>query len=467
MAAMTIAGRQVDATAVFDVINPATGEVFAQAPDCSAEQLDEALEAAHTAFLSWRETSIESRRDILKAMAARIREKSQDLARLITLEQGKPLDKAVYEIMGSAMWCEYSAGLEIPSESVTADGVRSIKVGRKPWGVVAAITPWNFPVMEAIWKIAPALLTGNTVVLKPSPYTPMSSLELVACVQDLLPPGVLSVVTGTDAIAPRLTTHPRVRKISFTGSINTGKKVFAAAAEDLKGLVLELGGNDPAVVLEGADPKAVAPGIFMAAFANAGQVCAAIKRVYVHASIHDEVVAELVKLAGNVRLGDGLAEGVTMGPLNNRMQYERVLGLLDTVEKDGGKFVVGGPGPAAERGYFIAPSIVTGLSDASPLVAEEQFGPVLPVLSFTDTEDAIARANGTPFGLSASVWGADVDAAVAVAERIEAGTVWVNQHMKILPMAPTAGVKWSGIGAENGPWGLEEFLQLHTIEVAA
>jgi acyl-CoA reductase-like NAD-dependent aldehyde dehydrogenase len=463
---MTINGRLADAVRTLDVINPATGELLDRAPCCSAEQLDEAVSAARTAFATWRDTTLEERQVTLRKCATRVREHRDALARMITLEQGKPTATAQREVMGAARWIEHSAGLEPASESVPLDANRSAQVTRRPYGVVGAIVPWNYPIMSAAWKIAPALLTGNTVVLKPSPFTPLATLRLGELLLDLLPPGVLNIVSGTDELGAWMTSHPRIRKISFTGSIATGQKVYAAAAQDVKGLTLEMGGNDPAIVLGDVDPIAVASRIYAAAFENAGQVCSAIKRVYVHRSRHDELVNELASLAAKAVVGSGLEEGVSIGPLSNAQQYQRVLELMSAAKADGGVFAAGKPEPLARPGYFIAPAIVTGLSDSSRLVAEEQFGPVLPVLAFDEVSEAIDRANATSFGLSASIWSTDVAKARALAPQIEAGTVWINQHMSILPQLPTVGLKSSGLGAENGSWGLECYVQIQTISAA-
>ena len=463
---MTLNGRPVEAADSFPVINPATGEILADAPRCSAEQLDAAVAAAQTAFESWRETPVDLRRTVLRACANRIREHQSELVRMVIEEQGKPRVTAQREVLGSAKWIDYMATLEIPHQVVQIDPQRSAEVTRRPYGVVAAIVPWNYPLMSACWKIAPALLAGNTMVLKPSPFTPLATLRLGELLLDILPPGVLNIVTGTDELGAWMTAHPGVRKISFTGSTATGQKVFAAAAAGIKGITLEMGGNDPAIVLADVDVQAVASRIYAAAFENAGQVCAAIKRVYVHRSIHDALVEELCTLANGANVGNGLDEQITIGPVSNRLQFQRVLELMAAAQADGGTFVAGKPAPLERPGYFIAPAIVTGLTDRSRLVAEEQFGPVLPVLPFDTIDDAIARANATPFGLSASVWSSDNARARDIARRIDAGTVWVNQHLSVLPQLPIAGLKTSGFGAENGLWGLESYLQIQTIAPA-
>jgi len=463
---MTIKGRLTGAADSFPVVNPATGKVLAHAPDCSAQQLEEAVAAATEAFGQWRRRPLEQRREVLRQCAAKVRAHSCELARMLTEEQGKPTVTANREVGGTAKWIEYTAELEIPHQVVALDAQRTAEVTRRPYGVVAAIVPWNYPLMSACWKIAPALLAGNTIVVKPSPFTPLTTLRLGELLLDILPPGVLNIISGTDQLGPLLTGHPGIRKISFTGSTATGRKVFAAAAGDIKGLTLELGGNDPAIVLGDVDPVKVAAKIYAAAFENAGQVCAAIKRVYVQRTVHDALVSELASLAGKAIVGDGLDPQTTIGPISNRPQFDRVLELMKDARAHGGHFVAGEPAALDRPGFFIRPAIVTGLDDSARLVAEEQFGPVLPVLPFDEVDEAIARANATPYGLSASVWSEDSNVARQLASRIDAGTVWLNQHLSILPMLPTVGLKTSGLGAENGPWGLESYLQIQTIAAA-
>ncbi|HEY2418332.1 MAG TPA: aldehyde dehydrogenase family protein [Steroidobacteraceae bacterium] len=463
---MTIDGRLAATTAEFPIINPATGAVLAHAPNCSLEQLNSAVECAARAFTSWRDRPVEERRQLLRQCAARIRANQAELARMLTQEQGKPTVTANREVGGSAKWLEHTADLDIPRQLIALDAQRNAEVTRKPYGVVAGIVPWNYPLMSACWKIGPAVLAGNTIVIKPSPFTPLTTLRLGELLLDILPPGVLNIISGTDELAPRLSSHPGVRKVSFTGSTATGRKVFSAAAADIKGLTLELGGNDPALVLQDVDPIKAAARIYAAAFENAGQVCAAIKRVYVQRPVHDALVNELARLAQNAVVGDGLDPQVTIGPVSTRPQFERVLQLMQDAHQCGGRFVAGKPEAMKGPGYFIRPAIVTGLDHEARLVMEEQFGPVLPVLPFDEIDQAIAAANATPYGLSASVWSDNAAVARAIAPQIDAGTVWLNQHLSVLPSLPTAGVKQSGLGAENGPWGLENYLQIQTIAAA-
>ena len=461
---MTINGAPAAAEATFGVINPATGDVFDEAPDCTREQLDAAMEAAATAFRTWRRDEA-ARRDLLGACSDAINAHADQLARLLTQEQGKPLVKAAGEIAGAARWFSHTAGLEIPVEvALDNDRVR-VEVRRRPHGVVAAITPWNYPVSLAVWKVAPALLAGNTIVLKPSPFTPLATLRLGEILRDVLPTGVLNVVSGGNALGAWMTSHPAVRKISFTGSVATGKLVAAAAAPDLKRVTLELGGNDPAIVLTDVDVARTAKRLFWGAFENCGQVCSAIKRVYVPESLYEQMVAHLAEMAHSVRVGNGLDEDSQLGPINNQPQFERVQELVEDARQSGARMVTGGR-RLGDRGYFYAPTIVADLADGARLVDEEQFGPVLPVVPYTEVDDVIERANATHFGLSGSVWSRDTARAEEVARQLECGTAWVNQHLNILPHAPFGGAKWSGIGVENGPWGLLGFTEIQTVNVA-
>jgi len=461
---LTIDGKAMPGEGTFGVINPATGAVFAQAPTCSRAQLDAAMESAHRAFGPWQRDEAR-RRQALLACAEAIKARLGELAPILTQEQGKPLAKASEELIGAAVWFQYTATLQIPVEVVQDDENARIEVRRRPYGVVGAITPWNFPVLLAVWKIAPALLAGNTVVIKPSPFTPLSTLKLGEILRDALPAGVVNVVSGGDELGAWVSSHPRVRKISFTGSVATGKKVAAAAAPDLKRYTLELGGNDAAIVLEDADPEKIAEKLFWGAFSNSGQVCSAIKRLYVHERIAAPLGAALARLANSVKVGDGMQPDTQLGPINNKPQFERVIGLLEDAKKAGAKVLAGG-GARAGAGYFIEPTLVTGIAEGTRLVDEEQFGPALPILTYRDVDDAVERANATMFGLSGSVWSADTARAADVAGRLECGTAWVNQHLALGPNVPFGGAKWSGVGVENGPWGLLGFTEIQTVNIA-
>jgi acyl-CoA reductase-like NAD-dependent aldehyde dehydrogenase len=458
---MTIDGQAAPTAATFDVLNPATNDVYAQAPDCSKEQLDAAMESSAKAFRDWRADE-NARRDALRQAAGILLGASGDVAPILTAEQGKPLSDANLEIFAAGMWLQYYADLEVPREVIQDDDSAFVEVVRKPLGVVAAITPWNFPVTLASWKIAPALLAGNTMVLKPSPFTPLSTLKIGELLRDVFPPGVFNIVSGGDGLGSWMTSHPVPRKISFTGSVATGKKVAAAAAPDLKRTTLELGGNDPAILLDDVDAAEVADRVYRYAFANNGQICSAIKRVYVPEGIYDEVVDALATHARAAKVGDGTDPETQLGPINNRPQYDRVSELVADALKGGARAVAGGK-PIDSPGNFFEPTILADITDGTRIVDEEQFGPALPVIPYREIDDAVERANATHFGLSGSVWSGDADRAAEVAERLECGTAWVNTHLALAPHQPFGGAKWSGLGVENGTWGLYGFTELQVL----
>lgn len=465
MYSMLIDGQLVTSEKNFPVTNPATEEVCGEAPDCSKEQLEMAVIAAEKAFPIWRAKPLDERAKVLVDCAETLRAHAEEIARVLTAEQGKPQAKAVGEIMGAAAWLSYTATLELPVEVVKDDENTRVEVHRKPIGVVGGIIPWNYPVMTAVWKFAPAILAGNTAVLKSSPYTPLATLKVAELLNSIIPAGVVNFLSGGDELGKWISVHPRIRKISFTGSTASGKHVAAAAAGDLKRLTLELGGNDPAVVLSSADIQATAQKLYTASFENCGQVCVAIKRIYLHESIFQPVIEEMVRLAEAAVVGDGSDPATTIGPLNNLAQLQRVMQLAESATAAGGKVLTGGA-RRGDKGYFYPPTLVVDVDDDNPLVAEEQFGPIVPILPFKETDEVVARVNNTNFGLAASVWSADLEEAQAVAARLEAGTVWINQHLAMIPQAPVAGVKWSGVGVENGHWGLEGYTELQTLSIA-
>jgi len=339
-----------------------------------------------------------------------------------------------------------------------------VELHRKPLGVVGSITPWNWPLMIAIWHVVPAIRTGNTVVIKPSPYTPLGTLRMVELLNEVLPPGVLNAVSGRDELGQWMTEHPSIKKIVFTGSCATGKKVMASASCNLKRLTLELGGNDAAIVLPDADIEAFAPKIFGGAFINSGQTCAAIKRLYVHDSIYDQTCAALKAIVEATPVGNGLDENVMMGPLQNKAQYDKVIALVEDATRHGARILTGGA-PTDGPGYFYPLTLVADISDGTRLVDEEQFGPVLPIIRYSDVDDAVRRANASEFGLSGSVWSVDLDKARAVAERLECGTAWVNKHAAIAPNVPMGGVKASGMGVEFGEEGLAEYTDIQVVSI--
>ena len=452
---MTIEGAACTAPLIFAVIDPATQEPCGYAPECTSAQLDEAVATAARAQQAWAldETA---RRATLAQSADRLEAAADELGRLICAEQGRPLSNAVGEVRACALWLRYHAELALPERRLTEAAQARVVVGYRPHGVVAAITPWNFPLLLATWKLAPALLTGNAVVLKPSPFTPLATLRMGELLRDVIPPGVLNVVSGGDALGAQLVAHPEVRKISFTGSVAAGQAVARIAADGFKRVTLELGGNDAAIVLDDADPASIADALFWSAFDNTGQVCAAVKRVYVARAVAPELTDALVAIAERVRVGPGREEGVDLGPLTTRPQYDRVEHLVADAVASGARAVTGGhalEGP----GNFFEPTLLIGAAPESAIVAEEQFGPVLPLLVYDDVEGALAAANATRFGLCGSVWGKDVERAARVAERLVCGTAYVNSHGAVAPYQPFGGVRYSGIGVENGPWGAEAY----------
>ena len=461
---LLINGQLVDGDHTMAVVNPANEEKLADCPKASEAQLNDAVAAAKAAFPAWSETAIEERKAVVLKIADAIEANATELAQLLTEEQGKPLGDATGEVYGMAAFCRYFTSLDLPVKVIDDSEGRKVEAHRRPLGVVGAIVPWNFPLILMAFKLPPALIAGNTIVIKPAPTTPLSTLRIGALIKDIVPAGVVNFITDENDLGVALTAHPDVRKISFTGSTATGAKVMAGAAGLLKRITLELGGNDAGIVLNDVDPKETAPKVFDSAFQNSGQVCIAMKRLYVHEDIYDEMCDELATLANETVIGNGLEQGTKLGPLNNKMQYERVKELIEEAKKDG-NVIAGGEVPDAP-GYFIKPTIVRDIEEGSRLVDEEQFGPVLPVLKFNEEDDVVARANASAWGLGGSVWSSDLDKAYALAEKMDAGTIWINKHAELDPAIPFGGAKQSGLGNELGEEGLEEFTQLKIINMA-
>ncbi len=461
---LTINGQQVSTEAGLDILNPANGETVGQCPVATKQHVDDAVAAAAAAFPAWSATSDKERQDAVHGIAGVLEANADELARLLTQEQGKPLNGlgSRFELGGAQAWTHATADLELPVKVLQDNDEAHIELHRKPLGVVGSITPWNWPLMIAIWHLAPALRVGNTVVLKPSPYTPLSTLRMIELIAAALPPGVLNSVAGGDDLGPLMTDHNGIRKITFTGSCATGRHVMQSAARTLKRVTLELGGNDAGILLPDADPAAIAEGLFWGAFINNGQTCAAMKRLYVPDSLHDAVCEALAGFAANIPMGDGLDEGSILGPIQNQMQFDKVSGLVEDAKANGGQIHCGGEAPGGP-GYFYPVTIVSGLTGGSRLVDEEQFGPVLPVIRYSSVDEAVEMANASEFGLGGSVWSPDAAAAAAVASRLECGSVWINRHGAIQPNAPFGGVKSSGMGVEFGTEGLEEFTSIQVI----
>jgi acyl-CoA reductase-like NAD-dependent aldehyde dehydrogenase len=455
--ALIIDGKRVETAEHFEVRNPSTGAVVGLAPKATREDLEAAIAAAQAAFPAWSQLGHGERQALCHAVANKIGEHAEELAHLLTSEQGKPLNGmgSRFEVGGAQAWAHYTAELELPVKVIQDNNEGRIELHRKPIGVVASITPWNFPMAIAIWHIMPALLAGNTVVSKPSPYTPLTTLRMVELVNEVLPPGVLNVIAGEDFLGAALSSHPAVGKVVFTGSTGTGKKIFSGAAETMKRLTLELGGNDAGIVLPDVDPQQIAEGLFWSAFINNGQTCAALKRLYVHDSIYDAVCTHLTNYAKNIPVGDGLTESNVLGPVQNRMQFNKIVDLVAAAKAGGGRVLMGGETPAGDS-LFYPITLIADLDNGNRLVDEEQFGPVLPIIRYTDLEEVIAKANDNPNGLGGSVWSKDIQKARAIAQRLECGTAWVNKHAAIQPNVPFGGVKNSGLGVEFSDEGLHE-----------
>jgi acyl-CoA reductase-like NAD-dependent aldehyde dehydrogenase/3-hydroxyisobutyrate dehydrogenase-like beta-hydroxyacid dehydrogenase/alkylhydroperoxidase/carboxymuconolactone decarboxylase family protein YurZ len=462
--AMLIDGRPRTASDYLPVKNPANGDTVGYMPLGTVADLDDAVAAARKAFPGWAATPDGERKAACHAIASKIEAHAEELARLITMEQGKPLNGpgSRFEAQGSAGWAHFTADLELPVETIQDTNEGRVEVHRKPIGVVGSITPWNWPMLIAVWHILPAVRTGNTVVIKPSPYTPLSTIRLVELMNEVLPEGVVNVVTGPDAIGARMSSHPGIDKMVFTGSIATGKKIMSSSAETLKRLTLELGGNDAGIVLPDADPRQIAEGLFWGAFINGGQTCAALKRLYVHDSIYEDVCRELSNLAANMPMGNGLDEANVLGPIQNEMQFNKVVALVEDAKRRGARILTGGE-RLDGQGYFYPVTLVADVDHGVPLVDEEQFGPVLPIIRYSDINSIIGKANDNPHGLGGSIWSSDVQKARELAVQLECGSAWVNKHGAIQPNAPFGGVKSSGIGVEFGADGLKEYTVSQTL----
>lgn len=462
---LIIDGNRVPTPQCFEVLNPADETVAGLAPLGDGQSLDDAVAAARRAYRSWRKESERNRKAACLNIARQIENHAEELAQLLTLEQGKPLNGlgSRWEVGGAVAWARYTASLSLPMKTLQNDADGVVELHRRPLGVVGSISPWNFPLLIAIWHIVPGVLTGNTVVCKPSPYTPLTTLRLVELINEVLPKGVVNCVTGADEIGAAMSAHPGVDKIVFTGSCATGKKIVMSSADTMKRLTLELGGNDAGIVLPDVDVKAAAEGLFWGAFINAGQTCAALKRLYVHDDVYEDVCDELTRFARSVPVGDGRNETSQLGPVQNRKQFEIVSELVDDARKTG-RFLLGGnPEAMPEVGLFYPVTLVADMQNGDRLVDEEQFGPALPIVRYTSVDDAVRMANDSPNGLGGSVWGRDVTEAKSVAARLECGSVWINKHGMIQPNAPFGGIKASGQGVEFAEEGLNEYTHIQVV----
>ena len=458
-----IGGEMVASEETFDVYNPATDAVVAKAPNASRDQVEAAIAAAKAAQPGWAALSWDERGAYIAAYADALDAHKEELITLLTTEQGKPRHSmATTEVEYAIFWVREVAKRRLEDEVIedTADHV--VKVAHTPLGVVGAITPWNFPILLGLWKIAPCLITGNTMVMKPSPYTPLSTLRFGEIAQQIFPKGVLNIVSGGNEQGQWLTEHPDVSKISFTGSTATGKKVMSSSSSNLKRITLELGGNDPAIVLPGTDFDPLIPTLFDAAYGNSGQWCIAIKRLYVHESLYDKFLNAFVNYASEKTVGNGMDPNTDLGPIQNKMQYDKLKGLFADVKEQGHSVPLGGEIDESLPGNFVPVTVVDNPPKDSRVVREEPFGPILPIIKWSEVDEVVDDANDTDFGLAASVWGPNREEAIAVANRLDAGTVWVNEiHIHGIDI-PFGGHKQSGMGVENGREGLEEFTNTKT-----
>ncbi|WP_423184702.1 aldehyde dehydrogenase family protein [Arthrobacter sp. NyZ413] len=439
------------------IFDPATGEPVGQAPVHTVADLDAAVAAAAAAQPAWAAAGHEARSAALLKAADAVERSAEELARLLSREQGKPLNgpNARFEVGACAAWLRAAATTPLEPETVVDDGATRAVLHYRPIGVVGAIGPWNWPMMITVWQIGPALRMGNTVVVKPSEHTPLSVLALVKVLNEELPEGLLTVVSGGRDVGEALATHPGVGKIMFTGSTATGKAIIRSSADTVKRLTLELGGNDAGIILPDADPKAIAQDLFWGAFINTGQTCAALKRLYVPDSLYEAVCEELTAVARSMPMGIGLDENNVLGPLQNRAQYEIVTRLVDAARDAGARILTGGNPDPDQPGNFYPATLVADIENTNPLVTEEQFGPALPIIRYSTVDDAVEMANALDVGLGASVWSPNPEEARHVAARLQAGTVWINKHGAVDPRIPFGGAKQSGYGLEFGTEGLK------------
>lgn len=450
-----------------EILNPATGELIGHADTHTVDDLNTAVAKARKAYAAVRHTTHEKRSALLMEVADAIEANAEPLAQLLSREQGKPLNgpNARFEIAGAAAWTRATASFTLEPEVLVDDEKTYSTLTYRPLGVVGAIGPWNWPIMITVWQIAPALRMGNTVIVKPSEYTPLSVKALVHLYQCVFAADTIQYVSGDREIGAALASHPDVAKIMFTGSTATGKKIIEASAPTSKRLTLELGGNDAGIVLDDVDPAAIAEDLFWGAFINTGQTCAALKRLYVPASIYDEVCEALVNYAKNVPMGEGLNENNLLGPLQNKMQYDIVADLVKQAKDSGARVLLGGDPQQEQPGYFYPTTLIADIDRDHPLVVEEQFGPALPIIKYSTIDEAIEEANKLNVGLGSSVWSSSRERALEVADRLEAGTTWINKHGTIDPRIPFGGAKQSGYGVEFGVDGLKALGQPHVITI--
>ncbi|KAL9598030.1 MAG: hypothetical protein Q9219_004786 [cf. Caloplaca sp. 3 TL-2023] len=452
-------------------LDPASKERHPEVPVSTQEDVDKAVAAARAASKPWSNLSFEERGQMLRDYADAIDSYKDGFADMLTREQGKPLAQSHIEIGMSTDWLRAFSKMEIPEEVVEDTQDRKIYVRHVPLGVACGIVPWNFPILLAIGKVGPSLYTGNPIIIKPSPFAPYCNLKLAELGMRFFPPGVYQALSGEEDLGPMFTAHPDVDKISFTGSIPTGKKVMAASSPTLKRVTLELGGNDPAIICEDVDIDAIIPKLGISSFLCSSQICMMVKRLYVHETIYPQFLSAFAAhIQSTMKVGSGLDPDNFIGPLQNSMQYAKVKDMYAQIEKQGWKAALGGsmPDPSNDdgsKGFFFQPTLIEDPPEDSRIVTEEPFGPILPVLRWREEEDVLARANDSKMGLGASVWSADLDRAERMAKRLEAGSVWVNSHFDVAPHAPFGGFKWSGVGQEWGVNGLKSYCNAQTVWV--
>lgn len=470
---MLIGGKPSDAVSgrTFETQNPFTGAPWATVPDCGPDDVDAAVAAARTALDGeWGAMTPFGRAACLRRLGDLITENAEALARTEVSDSGKLYREMIGQLGGLGGWYQYYAGIAptIEGRQIPTPNPNYLVYTRKePVGVVAAITPWNSPLLLMTWKVAPALAAGCTIVVKPSEHAPASTLKWAELIEKAgIPAGVVNVVTTNDRdTAAHLAGHPGVDKVAFTGSTATGRSIARAAAENLNTVTLELGGKSPQIVFPDADLEAAANGIVAGVFAATGQTCMAGSRLIVHADVHDELVRLVAERAATITLGDPNAEDTEMGPVANGPQYEKVLGYLETAKAEGNTVAYGGAAESGLGGYFVQPTVITGVTPESTVYREEVFGPVLAALRFTDEDEAVTLANDTPYGLAGAVWTKDVHRAHRVAGRIRAGTVWINAYRVVAPSVPFGGFGHSGLGRENGVAAVEEYLENKSVWV--
>jgi len=454
-----------------EVKNPATGELVDRVPAGTKEDVSSAVDAADAAFGAWAKKTLRERGMILFHAAQTVREQHKDLARLLTLEQGKPVRESIDEVRGFANILEFYAGISAHSsgEAIRLGPAGDCMVIREPIGVCGAIIPWNMPVLIMGWKVGPALLAGNTLVLKPASTTPLTTLKLAGILDSAgLLPGALNVVTGSgESVGAAVVRHPLIRKVSFTGDCTTGNRIREMASGHLKDLTLELGGSDPMIVMDDADINKAVEGAVRGRFYNAGQTCTAVKRLYVHEKISSLFIRKLKERVDALTVGNGLGSKIDIGPMNSAEQREKISQVVEETRNNvEGTILTGGyalKGTAYEQGNFYRPTLVSEIIPGSRLVTSEIFGPVLPVMTVPDLDTAIREANTTRYGLGASVWTKDLATTKRVFDEVKAGIIWVNRHLTVPPEIPFGGMNESGIGRENGQHALDSYSRTKTL----